>query len=72
VADRWAQPLSWGATFTILMLALLHGVNGLRAVVGDYVHNTAAARLINAAAFLLWLVLTAAGVMAMVLGVRGI
>jgi succinate dehydrogenase / fumarate reductase membrane anchor subunit len=72
VADRWAQPLNWGATFTILMLALLHGVNGLRAVVGDYVHNPAAVRVINAVALLGWLVLTAAGAVAMFLGVRGI
>lgn len=65
VEMRWAEPLNWGSTFTILMLALLHGVNGLRAVVGDYVHNETAGRVINAVAFVAWLVVTVLGAIAM-------
>lgn len=65
VAERWAQPLNWGSTFTILMLALLHGVNGLRIVLDDYVHNKTVVRILNVVIFTGWAVLTAAGAMAM-------
>ena len=70
VAQRWANGLSWGSTFTILAIALLHGVNGLRAVLSDYVHGDTANRVINVVLLLVWVVITALGAYAMFAGVR--
>lgn len=70
VAERWAQPLNWGATFTILMLAVLHGLNGLRAVLGDYLHGQAANRAVTVVILIAWLVLTGLGAYAMFAGVQ--
>lgn len=70
VAARWAQPLNWGATFTVLALAVLHGFNGLRAVLADYIHGATANRVITVGIIVLWLVLTALGGYALLAGVR--
>ena len=37
VADRWANPIWRVYDWTMLMLALLHGFNGARILVDDYV-----------------------------------
>lgn len=71
VDARWADPLNWGATFTILALAVLHGMNGLRAVVNDYLHNETANRIVNVIILVGWLALTAVGAYAMLVGVQG-
>ena len=39
VAGRWANPLWRLYDWLLLMLALVHGCNGLRVVVDDYVHS---------------------------------
>jgi succinate dehydrogenase hydrophobic anchor subunit len=70
VALRWANGLAWGSTFGILAVALLHGVNGLRAVLGDYVHSDTANRVLNVVLLLVWVVITALGAYAMFAGVR--
>ncbi len=42
VADRWANPLWRLFDWSLLLLALLHGLNGLRWVIDDYVRAPAA------------------------------
>jgi succinate dehydrogenase / fumarate reductase, membrane anchor subunit len=37
VAERWASPLWRTWDWALLVLALLHGINGLRVIVQDYV-----------------------------------
>lgn len=39
VALRWENPLWRMYDWLLLSLALVHGVNGLRVIVGDYVHK---------------------------------
>ncbi len=70
VAQRWADGLSWGSTFGILAVALLHGVNGLRAVLSDYIHGDGANRVINFVLMIAWVIITALGAYAMFAGVR--
>ncbi|MBL8093415.1 MAG: hypothetical protein JNL73_04545 [Anaerolineales bacterium] len=70
VAQRWADGLAWGSTFGILAVALLHGVNGLRAVLSDYVHGDGANRVINIVLMVAWVVITALGAYAMFAGVK--
>lgn len=70
VADRWAQPLTWGTTFTILALAVLHGFNGLRAVLTDYIRSPRASRAVTIGLVLAWLLLTGLGAYALLAGVR--
>ena len=41
VADRWKSPLWRSWDWAMLSLALLHGVNGLRVIVRDYVRPAA-------------------------------
>lgn len=70
VAARWAQPLEWTSTFILLMLSFAHGVNGLRAVLGDYLKSDAANRVAGAVLFVVWLVVTGLGAYALLAGVR--
>lgn len=70
VAERWGQPLNWGSTFTILVLAVLHGMNGLRAVTGDYLNHPGLNRVVNTVIVIAWLALTAVGAYAMFAGVK--
>ncbi|MGQ0601354.1 MAG: succinate dehydrogenase, cytochrome b556 subunit [Anaerolineales bacterium] len=72
VADRWAQPLNWGSTFTILFLAIVHGLNGFRLVLGDYVHGAAINRFINIVLVIACVVLVTLGAVAMIAGVQGV
>lgn len=39
VAQRWANPIWRAYDWTMLVLALLHGFNGARILVDDYVHS---------------------------------
>jgi succinate dehydrogenase / fumarate reductase membrane anchor subunit len=39
VADRWANPLWRLYDWLLLMLAVIHGFNGLRVIVDDYVRR---------------------------------
>ncbi|MBI2956329.1 MAG: succinate dehydrogenase [Acidobacteria bacterium] len=41
VAERWANPLWRLYDWLLLMLALLHGFNGLRVMVDDYIRSAA-------------------------------
>lgn len=56
VAARWATPFWRIYDWTMLILALIHGLNGLRVVVDDYVHargwRLAAVAALYVAAFL--------------------
>ncbi|MDW8327508.1 MAG: succinate dehydrogenase, cytochrome b556 subunit [Anaerolineales bacterium] len=70
VAARWAQPLDWSATFILLMLSFAHGVNGLRAVLGDYLKSDAANRVAGVVLFVVWVVITGLGAYALFAGVR--
>ncbi|MBL8057961.1 MAG: hypothetical protein JNK29_14750 [Anaerolineales bacterium] len=70
VAARWTQPLSFGSTFGILMLAVLHGFSGLRAVLTDYITGAAANRVVTVVTVLAWLALTGLGAYAMLAGVQ--
>jgi len=40
VARRWATPFWRTYDMVLLCLALIHGLNGLRTVIDDYVHTT--------------------------------
>lgn len=70
VALRWAS-LGW-RVYDILLLAFAfaHGMNGLRQVLDDYVHGEGVRRLIAWILFLLWLVITLIGAVAIIGGVR--
>jgi succinate dehydrogenase / fumarate reductase membrane anchor subunit len=39
VTDRWGTPFWRIYDFLLLLLALIHGVNGARIVIGDYLHR---------------------------------
>lgn len=39
VADRWANPFWRSYDWFVLLLAVLHGSNGVRIVIDDYVHT---------------------------------
>lgn len=40
IASRWANPLWRLFDFTLLAFGFTHGMNGLRVVLGEYVHGT--------------------------------
>lgn len=46
VQSRWGSPFWRIYDFALLVLAFLHGVNGARVVIGDYVNHRAARSLI--------------------------
>lgn len=48
VADRWNNPLWRLFDWALLALALSHGLNGLRWIIGDYVRRPGLRRLILA------------------------
>lgn len=39
VAGKWASPIVQWLDFTMLVLALIHGTNGMRTIVNDYVER---------------------------------
>lgn len=70
VSMRWAY-LGWRIyDFFLLVLALAHGINGLRQVILDFASKKKNIRLVNQAAFAYWLVMMLLGVTALVGGVR--
>ncbi|MBI3360801.1 MAG: succinate dehydrogenase [Chloroflexi bacterium] len=70
VALRWAM-VGWRVyDVALLAFAFAHGVNGLRAVVDDYVHDQRLNRAIKWGMFILWAVITAIGGVAIIGGVR--
>ena len=70
VALRWAT-LGWRVfDAALLAFAFAHGVNGLRHVVDDYVHDPRWNQAIRWGMFILWAVITAIGAAAIIGGVR--
>lgn len=69
VSMRWAY-LGWRVyDFSLLVLALAHGINGLRQIVLDFVSEKKIG-LVNQASFVYWLVMVLIGMAAVVGGVR--
>lgn len=70
VAMRWAS-LGWRVyDFLLLAFAFAHGVNGLRQVLNDYIRQDRTRRRVTWLLFVLWLVLSLIGAVAIVGGVR--
>lgn len=70
VAMRWAS-LAWRTyDFLLLAFAFAHGVNGLRQVIHDYIHNEKLMRKLNWILIVFWMVVSAIGAIAIVGGVR--
>jgi succinate dehydrogenase / fumarate reductase membrane anchor subunit len=70
VSMRWAL-LGWRVfDAALLALAFSHGVNGLRQVVDEYVHNRRLNRGIKWAMWLVWAGITTIGAIALIGGVR--
>jgi succinate dehydrogenase / fumarate reductase membrane anchor subunit len=67
VADRWANPLWRLFDWSLLALALAHGLNGLRWIVDDYVRAPVARALTKAALYSISLGLFAYGTLTIVL-----
>ncbi len=70
VSERWANAFTRGSTFAILLFAFMHGMNGLRFVLGDYVHGARWQKLINFVLFIAWVVITGFGLYALTIGVK--
>ena len=64
VVFRWAN-VGW-QIYDILLLgfAFAHGMNGLRQVVNDFIHNPKAQRAVSWLIFLAWLVISVIGAIA--------
>lgn len=70
VAARWAN-VGWRIFDALLLLfAFAHGVNGLRQVLGDYIHSDRARRALAWILFFFWLIISLIGAIALVGGVR--
>ena len=61
VAQQWASPFWRAFDWLLLMLALLHGMNGLRIVVDDYVRSAGWRLTLNSLLALVTLVLFVLG-----------
>jgi succinate dehydrogenase membrane anchor subunit len=63
---RWAN-IGW-QVYDILLLsfAFAHGMNGLRQVINDFVHGQSTQRVVGWLIFILWLVISAIGGVAIV------
>ena len=70
VAMRWAN-IGW-QTYDILLLAFAfaHGINGLRQVAMDFVHSDKARRNLSILLFIMWIVISAIGAIAIIAGAR--
>ena len=66
VAERWANPLWRLFDWALLALALLHGLNGLRWVIDDYVRAPAGRAAIKAVVYSLSFGLFALGTLTIV------
>jgi len=70
VAMRWAN-LGWRVyDFLLLAFAFAHGVNGLRQVIHDYVHDEEKMRTVSWWLFGFWLVFSTIGAVTLIGGVR--
>lgn len=70
VAMRWAIT-GWRIyDIALLAFAFAHGVNGLRAVMRDYIHKASSRRTLDRALLIGWLVISAIGAFAIIGGVR--
>jgi succinate dehydrogenase / fumarate reductase membrane anchor subunit len=70
VALRWAS-LGWRVyDFLLLAFAFAHGVNGLRQVINDYIHQDSVHRNFTWFLFAFWLILSLIGAVAIIGGVR--
>ncbi len=70
VALRWSM-VGWRIyDFLLLAFAFAHGINGLRQVLFDYVHNPKNQRSIAWALFAVWLLISAVGAVAIIGGVK--
>lgn len=63
VASRFSQPLFKVYDLTMLVLAMLHGTNGLRYVIDDYVHHAGWRSFIKFTLYVLVGLLIATGTM---------
>jgi succinate dehydrogenase / fumarate reductase membrane anchor subunit len=61
VVARWASPFWRAYDLILLLLALLHGVNGARTVLDDYVHSPVKRRYSFGILYILGILLTIAG-----------
>ena len=66
VADRWSNPLWRLFDWSLLLLALLHGLNGMRWVIDDYVRAPAARAVTKAVLYSLSLGLFGLGTLTIV------
>ena len=70
VQFRWANILWRIFDGLLLGFAFAHGVNGLRQVLFDFVYSERGRRTLTILLFLLWLVITLVGLIALVAGVN--
>jgi len=70
VALRWAS-IGW-QTYDILLLsfAFAHGMNGLRQVAMDFFHTDRARRNLSILLFIIWIIVSAIGAVAIIAGAR--
>lgn len=67
---RWGM-VAWRIyDAALLAFAFAHGVNGLRQVLMDYIHSEKTFRLVSWGLLAFWFVVTMAGAIALVTGVR--
>jgi succinate dehydrogenase / fumarate reductase membrane anchor subunit len=72
VAMRWAS-LGWRIYDALLLaFAFAHGVNGIRQVLNDFIHNERSRKIMHWGLFLFWFIVTAIGAIALIGGVREI
>jgi len=69
VADRWLNPAWRIYDVLLLTFAFAHGVNGLRQVLNDFVHTPKARQTLAWVLFAGWLVISAIGAYAIIVGV---
>jgi succinate dehydrogenase / fumarate reductase membrane anchor subunit len=70
VALRWSM-IGWRIyDFFLLTFAFAHGMNGLRQVLFDYIHNQKIKRILAWGLLLLWVILAMIGAVAIIGGVR--
>lgn len=70
VAIRWSM-IGWRIyDMALLGFAFAHGVNGLRQILMDYIHNERTFRIISWVLLLFWLIITAIGAVAIIGGVQ--
>jgi succinate dehydrogenase / fumarate reductase membrane anchor subunit len=66
VSSRWGNPFWRIYDFVLLVLALVHGVNGARVVIGDYVRSRVARTMLVALLGVMTVVWLVAGILVIV------